>query len=205
MIRSVLKAALPRQFVQLLRDLGRLESGARVTYLRLACRRRLGRERPLAIPSVRNATILVICHGNVLRSAYAEAVLKQQAAIGHVSGLRVSSAGLHAVPGRSADPRAVTVGRENGLDLTPHRTTLLDAQRVATSDLLVVMDYLNEAEVLSRHPEAAGKVVLLGRFDTKWTADPVIPDPHTSDLAGVRASCSRVAAAAAGVVYRLNV
>ena len=204
MIGSILKAVLPRPFAQLLRDLARLESRARVTYLRLACRRRFGFARSSTMPSCPAAAIVVICHGNILRSAYAEALLKRPAVSACLPGLRVSSAGIHALPGKSADPRGVRVAREHGLDLSGHRATQLDAKVVAAADLLVVMDYLNEAEVVSRYPEASSKVVLLGSFDAGFPVNPVIPDPFSGDLEAVRSSYGRVAAGIEGLVRTLS-
>lgn len=203
-IRSILKAALPRRFVQLIRDLRRLEPGARATYLRLAWRHARGRPQLDPLRSARPTTLVAICHGNILRSAYAEALLKQSSVTTRVPGLRVSSAGLHALPGRSADPRGVEVARENGLDLGSHRASLLDAHVAASADLLLVMDSMNAAEVVSRHPAAADKVVLLGTFDPACPGDPSIPDPYNGDLDTVRASYGRVAAAVEGLVTALS-
>jgi protein-tyrosine phosphatase len=146
---------------------------------------------------------VAICHGNILRSAYAEALLKRPAVAVRLPGLRVSSAGVHALPGKSADPRGVKVAREQGVDLSGHRATQLDAKIVEAADLVVVMDYLNEAEVVSRYPAAAGKVTLLGEFDPGRAGNPTVPDPFNGDLEAVRASFRRVATAVDGMVARL--
>jgi protein-tyrosine-phosphatase len=205
MIRSIVKAALPHRAVQLLRDLGRLESGARVTYLRLAWRRRLGLRRPIPIATQRTMTLVTICHGNILRSAYAEALLRQAVEAGRLPARhRISSAGVHAWPGKSADARGVRAARELGTDLTRHRARLLDHATVESADLLLVMDRLNEAELLSRHPGAAHKVVLLGEFDPARPGDPVIADPYMGDLEEVRRSYMRVASAVDGLVRTLS-
>lgn len=202
MIRSFLKTALPGHIVDVVRDLGRLESGARGTYLRLMWARRRD-QLPPEVSCARHGTVVVICHGNILRSAFAEALLKEAVVAQRVPGLCVSSAGLHAVPGKSADARGVEIAREHGLDLTAHRATALDAEVVAAADLLLVMDYQNAAEVTWRYPEAAAKVVLIGRFDPARASDPVIPDPYGGDLQEVRTSYGRVAAAVDGFVAAL--
>jgi len=199
MIRSILKTALPNRIVQMMRDLGRVESGARATYLRLVWRRRRGQRAP-PDALARHRAVVLICHGNILRSAFAEALLKQAVLAQRVPGLCVSSAGLHAIPGRSADPRGVVVAREWGVDLTAHHATALTAEAVAAADLLLVMDYQNAAELVWRHPHAADKVVLLGKFDPAWATDPVIPDPYGGDLEEVRSSYGRVASAVEGLV-----
>jgi protein-tyrosine phosphatase len=199
MIRSILKTALPSGIVQMMRDLGRVESRARGTYLRLAWRRRRGGAAP-RLSLARHSKVVVICHGNILRSAFAEGLLKQAVVAQRAPGLCVSSAGLHAVPGRSADPRGVAVAREWGVDLTAHRAAMLSAEVVAGADLILVMDLLNAAEMAWHYPEAAGKVFLLGEFDPAWIDDPVIPDPYSGDLDEVRSSYGRVAAAVEGLM-----
>jgi protein-tyrosine phosphatase len=203
-IRSVLKAALPRGFVQTARDLVRVESGARGTFLLLALRRRLGRDRDPVLPTARSISLVMICHGNILRSAYAAALLKQAVLAARIPEVRVSSAGLHAMPGKAADPRGIEAARESGIDLGAHRATMLDARIVDSADLLVVMDHLNVAELVSRYPRAAHKVVLLGAFDPAGPQDPAIPDPYMGNRDAVRASYRRVASAVQGLVARLS-
>ncbi len=199
MIRNILKTALPSGIVQVMRDLGRVESGARGTYLRLLWSRRRG-QRTQTDSLARHSKVVVICHGNILRSAFAEALLKEAVLARRAPGVCVSSAGLHAVPGRSADPRGVAVALEWGVDLSAHRATMLSAEAVAAADLILVMDLLNLAELVRYYPAAADKAALLGEFDPVWTDDPVISDPYTGDLEEVRTSYGRVVAAVEGLV-----
>ncbi|MGH9614736.1 MAG: low molecular weight protein-tyrosine-phosphatase [Bryobacteraceae bacterium] len=203
MIRSFLKAVLPGGVVRTVRDLSRVEAGARGTYLRLALSRQRDQLAPPLVSLATHRSVVMICHGNILRSAFAEALLKQAVREGRVPGLCVCSAGLHATPGKPADPRGVTVAREYGLDLSAHRASLLDAEMVEKADLLLVMDYRNAAEAVWRYPDARRKVVLLGRFDREWESDPVIPDPYGGDIGEVRAAYGRVAAAVERLVTSL--
>lgn len=203
MIRSFLKRALPSGVVRTVRDLGRLESGARGTYLKMALERRRD-QAPPAVSLATHRSVVMICHGNILRSAFAEALLKRAVLEGRVPGLRVCSAGLHAIPGRSADPRGVTVAREYGVDLSVHSASALDAETVGKADLLLVMDYQNAADAVWRFPDAERKVMLLGQFDPAWESDPVIPDPYGGDLEEVRLSYARVAAAVERLVVALS-
>src|SRR5262249_44448554 len=95
-----------------------------------ACRvllgRRFARSLGLSKPN-RLATaphnIVFVCHGNIMRSALAEARLKQicKARL----DISISSAGLHAIGGRQADPRAIKIGPQFGVSLKSHRATPL--------------------------------------------------------------------------------
>ena len=59
--------------------------------------------------------ILVVCVGNICRSPTAERLLKQLN-----PALTVSSAGLGALVGKGADPRAISVAQANNLSLENH-------------------------------------------------------------------------------------
>jgi protein-tyrosine phosphatase len=99
----------------------------------------------------------------------------------------ISSAGLHAIDGRPADERARAVAREFGVSLDDHRAELLTAERVRDSDLILVMDALNEADVLGRFPEASTRVFLLGSWlPGTESAEREIADPYDGDERDVR-------------------
>jgi protein-tyrosine phosphatase len=140
-------------------------------------------------PVLRRArTVSFICHGNIIRSPFAAAAF---AALVRERGLRIEvlSAGVGARGGEPADPRATESARERGLSLREHRATMLDARHVKSADVLVVMDRLNLARVLARHPEAAGRVFLLAgcHVDGRITLDE-IHDPVAGTLDDVRKS-----------------
>jgi protein-tyrosine phosphatase len=96
-----------------------------------------------------------------------EAVLRKLA-----PGLEVSSAGIAALVGRPADPLAVALLAERGIDLTRHRARQLTASMVEEVDLVLVMEKGHVAEVEAMTPAARGRVHLLGRFGRYEIADP---------------------------------
>lgn len=197
-MRRFLKRLLPEPLARLAGDLRRAEAGARGQLLRLALfpiRTELPGS-PTGAPR-----IVAVCHGNILRSPLAAMLLERAVSDGRLpAGTDVRSAGLHTRPGRPADPRGVAAAAAHGVDLAPHRSTPLDAELADTADLILVMDRVNQAEVLSRHPGSAGRVVLLGAF-----ADPPaeIPDPYAGDLEAVRSAYRQVAGAIDRLVARL--
>ncbi len=116
--------------------------------------------------------ILVLCTGNICRSPMAEALLRARLATSRPS-LAVSSAGLAALEGRPADPLAVALLAERGLDLTPHRARQLTPELVAAADLILVMETAQQRHLELLAPSARGRVHRLGCF-----GDFDVPDPY---------------------------
>jgi len=131
--------------------------------------------------------ILFVCHGNIIRSPMAAALLRRQLAqFDHLHEISIDSAGTRAKPGR-ADPRACEVATEFGITLESHRTQLLTADVIKQSDIIFVMDFLNEAELLGYYPEAAQKVFVLGEYVQKPGSELAeIQDPYNGDVADIR-------------------
>src|SRR5688500_12730846 len=82
----------------------------------------------------RPGSILVVCHGNICRSPYLQAVLQKA-----LAGTVVSSAGFVGSD-RGVPPIAMTIGARRGLDLSGHRSRPLTTALVRSADLVIVMD-----------------------------------------------------------------
>ena len=117
-------------------------------------------------------SILIVCVGNICRSPMAEALMRR-AAPAHVS---LASAGLGALVDQPADPIAVELMRERGIDLASHRARQLTPLMIRQADLVLVMEERHRQHVHAMLPEARGKVHLLG----KWQ-QAEIPDPYRQD------------------------
>jgi protein-tyrosine phosphatase len=130
-------------------------------------------------------SILFVCFGNIMRSPMAEAIFRQITAGTHILVSAVS-AGLHAIPGGAAHPRAVAASSEIGLSLVEHRAQLLSPEMVSEADVIFVMDFQNKAEVLALYPEARGKVVMLSAYAEGAERYREIPDPYFGDLEATR-------------------
>ena len=79
--------------------------------------------------------VLVVCVGNICRSPMAEAMLR--ARLGRRPRFEVSSAGVGALVGHPADPFAMELMRERGLDIAAHRARQVTPELVAAHDLVL--------------------------------------------------------------------
>ena len=118
-------------------------------------RRRWRGEPGLPPGEIRN--LLVICQGNVCRSAFAEGLLIRR-------GLTVRSAGLAARDGKPADAAAVRAAHRVGIDLTQHTTSKLRDSQVEWADLILCMEGWQAKSVAAQWPSVRHKIRLVGDF-----------------------------------------
>ena len=110
--------------------------------------------------------IVTVCLGNVCRSPAAEAVLLRRLAEAGLPDVTVSSAGTadyHV--GDEPHPHSVAEGQGRGYSFDSLGRQF-QAAHFDEADLVLAMDYSNEADVLAlaRTPHDAAKVVRLGAF-----------------------------------------
>ncbi len=104
-------------------------------------------------------SVLIVCHGNIIRSAFAARQLAQ--ALGDDALVSISSAGLEAVSGRPSHPTAVLTAAPLQIDLTRHSAAPLRPAAVATADVIFVMDVQQLVALCRRFPDARAKTFLL--------------------------------------------
>jgi protein-tyrosine phosphatase len=97
-----------------------------------------------------------------------EFLLKQRAE----ASVTVASAGLGALVGHGADPLAIEVMNEHGIDMNSHRARQLTADIVKQNELILVMEKWQQEEVERLYPFAKGRVHLLGKWGGVEIADP---------------------------------
>lgn len=131
-------------------------------------------------------SFLFVCFGNIMRSPMAEAMFRKSAAEANLCHLGIRSAGLHAVPGSEAHPRALAASQEVGLSLAQHRAQLLTAELVSQADVIFAMDFRNKAEMLALYPDAGDKILMLSAYGDGPTRYREIPDPYFGDLEATR-------------------
>src|SRR5512139_3295748 len=85
-------------------------------------------------------SVLLVCTANQCRSPMAEALLKSLAARrGEADRWQIQSAGTWAVPGRPATQLAQVVMRRRSIDMSSHRSRLIDADMLAAASVILVM------------------------------------------------------------------
>ncbi len=115
--------------------------------------------------------VLFVCVGNVCRSPMAASLLRQR--LSHrLPAVTVESAGVAALVGEPADPIAVSLMNEQGVDLSRHRARQLTPGLASAFELILVMEDQQQQAVERIFPAARGRVHRLGRFGGFDVPDP---------------------------------
>ncbi|MEU8621204.1 low molecular weight protein-tyrosine-phosphatase [Streptomyces sp. NPDC048623] len=151
--------------------------------------------------------VCFVCTGNICRSPMAEHVFRARVAEAGLDGaVEVDSAGTGGWhEGDGADPRTVSVLRENGYG-SEHTARQFRASWFPALDLVIALDegHARELRRLAPTPEDAAKVRLLRSYDpglaSAGGADLDVPDPYYGDLGGFEECLEMVEAASEGLL-----
>ena len=133
------------------------------------------------VPDLRR--VLFVCYGNICRSAFAGAYWNQS---GSLPSAR--SVGFHVQGNRRTPPRISRLAKEFGVDLTGHRSSVVDLEAVEHATAIFVMDGQNTEDLLRAFPQARPKTWLLGSFGGVRAID----DPYLLPEAEASASLRQV-------------
>jgi protein-tyrosine phosphatase len=160
---------------------------------RLLHRRRYveARQRLLALQTVRS--ILVVCHGNICRSPYLEAVLRRA-----LPGVSVISAGLVG-PDRPVPKNSLTLAAERGLDLSAFRSRSISRVDAREIDLVIVMDPRQGHYLTRVFGVSPRRIIVAGDLDPRQSATREIRDPWRQSTAVFKAAFDRLDRCAATV------
>ena len=144
--------------------------------------------------------ILFVCTGNTCRSVMAKGLIKKM-----LPKIKVFSAGTGAFPLAKAIPETVAVMKEEGIDVSSHRATVLTIRRIKEADLILVMDLTQKEKILTMEPQAKEKVFLLKEFaEEKDRQKMNIPDPIAQPLEVYRVCRDEIKSALQKVAEKIS-
>jgi len=146
----------------------------------------------------RPRSILVVCHGNICRSPYLEAVLKRA-----LPDVRVASAGFVG-PGRPVPPFSLRVSAQRGLDLSRFRSRPLAQAILKDVDLVIVMDSRQENYLSAHFRLSRSRVVIAGDLDPEPASTRAIEDPWHQPIEVFVSAFDRLDRCAATLVKHLR-
>lgn len=115
-----------------------------------------------------------MCLGNICRSPFAAAVLRQRS---NGADLIIDSAGFIG-PDRASPDTAQRAALRRGIDLSAHRSRLVSPALVESADLIIVMDRVQERKLLEHFDRRSG-VLVLGDLDPDPIDTRTIRDPYS--------------------------
>jgi protein-tyrosine-phosphatase len=145
--------------------------------------------------------LLIVCHGNIIRSPFAARLLQQK--LGAAGRISISSAGLEAVPGRPPDETALHLASTRGVDLTSHTARRLALETVTESDVIFVMDVPQLVLLRRRFPEAGDRTFLLTCLAPRTPLE--VRDPVFGDEAKFETCFNHISLATGPIVTILRI
>jgi protein-tyrosine-phosphatase len=130
--------------------------------------------------------ILFVCSGNTCRSPMAKALLLKRletpSNLSNSSEIQVWSAGLFTRDGLPASPEAIAAMREEGLDISSHRSLLISRSLVEDAELVLTMTVSQRDYLLARFPHKSVNIYTLSEFIGDETGEVMDPYGHGQEV-----------------------
>jgi protein-tyrosine-phosphatase len=121
------------------------------------------------------ANILIVCTANICRSPVAAALLEDRLRQRGLRDWTVRSAGTWAIAPREASRYSIAVTKRVGLDITGHRSRMVEESQLAEADLVLTMEDGHAEALRAEFPLQADKVYMLSEMIGQTYN---IPDPY---------------------------
>lgn len=121
--------------------------------------------------------LVFICTANVTRSAYFEGYFRhliEQDPMVEDKSVEISSAGMYASNGFTANHTVSVIARMNGFSLSSHRSRPFNKMIGKNANLILTMEEDHKKKILDENPELEGKVYTV--FEFGRTIDEEIPE-----------------------------
>lgn len=116
--------------------------------------------------------LLFVCTANICRSPMAEGFARHYGA-SRSWPVEARSGGIMGLVGHPADPLAVRVMSEAGVDISAHRSSPVEPEHMDWAHHVLVMEMRHASALRRRFPEHDAKILMLGNFGGLVE----IPDP----------------------------
>jgi protein-tyrosine phosphatase len=130
--------------------------------------------------------ILVLCHGNICRSPYLEAMLQRA-----LPDISISSAGFVGAD-RPVPQFSLDVSARRGLDLSRFRSRPIFEDDVSNSNLIIVMDARQARQLRTLFLVEAERIVIAGDLDPRSSSNRAIQDPWKQTVGVFESSFARL-------------
>jgi protein-tyrosine phosphatase len=125
--------------------------------------------------------VLVVCTGNICRSAMGGVFLQEHLRAAGATHVQVASAGTHAEDGRPALAEAVTAAASIRGDLSAHRATRLDVVAAREADLVLCAAREHRQHIRAWWPAVPADRLRLFNEAIADVAPPDVDDPYGWD------------------------
>lgn len=123
--------------------------------------------------------VLIVCYGNIYRSAFVGEFLRRELG----GSIEIRSAGFHPVTGRPSPDKHIRMCAPLGVDLSSHRSAIVQRSDIEWADTIILMDRHNWAALDALGLDSS-KCVWLGALEGQGRE---IKDPYNlSDEAAQR-------------------
>lgn len=116
--------------------------------------------------------VLFVCLGNICRSPMAEGIMKKLYEQMLINGTIDSAGTADWNAGRSADWRAISIARENGIDISSHRARQVNVEDFQHFEIIFAMDRDNATALRKIAPRSLASKIRLLRADGDDVPDP---------------------------------